>query len=546
MKRERLLNGTLITAFGLSGAAALIYEVVWIRSLSTVMGSSVYASSTMLAAFMGGLSLGGWIGSRLSGKVKNYAAAFAWAEAGIGLTGLFTVPFIEQLNPIYIKVYYTFHLSFAKFSLVQFALCFAILAIPTTLMGITFPLVVKHFTSGGEDAGVASGRLYSINTLGAIAGSLGAGFLLIPLLGLKGATIAAAALNGLVAAALLVLSGQGKNAAGLLPLLVLAVAGFRSFDKLYVPFFTFYSANRFESVEMAESVIGMLRAEDGPAIAKDSVLFHKSGPEGDVYVLKNCFPSIRDPHILINGGRLEAGDDSGFKLLSLLPYFSHPAKSKRPSNALSIGLGSGHTLAALAERPLVAIDSVEINQRVIDANKEVLRPPLFRDRRIRHIRADGRNFLRLHRGYYDLVIVSPSWAVDGGSAGFLTSDFFETAKEKLGHEGVLAFWTDLFLEREEERRIILRTAASRFSSVSAWKTGGGMIVLASNSAMRDHHAVLKQVEAHAPELAGNLAILYGEEDVRALPPGPINTDDHPIVELRNARRVITQEAVSAS
>ncbi|HEB01724.1 MAG TPA: hypothetical protein ENI12_00660, partial [Nitrospirae bacterium] len=73
MLRHRFLNKFIFFAFGLSGASALIYEIIWTRSLSTVMGASTYALSTMLAAFMAGLSLGGWIGSRLSTRYKNMA-----------------------------------------------------------------------------------------------------------------------------------------------------------------------------------------------------------------------------------------------------------------------------------------------------------------------------------------------------------------------------------------------------------------------------------------------------------------------------------------
>jgi len=533
-----MLNKVILIAFGFSGAAALIYEVVWIRSLSTVMGSSVYASSTMLGAFMAGLSLGGWIGSRLCKKYKNPAIAFGWTEAGIGIAGLLTVPFIEQLNPLYIKIFYAFHLSFSKFSLVQFFLCFIILGIPTTLMGITFPLVVKHFTANGEDAGVASGRLYSINTLGAILGSLSAGFLLIPAIGLKAATMVAAGLNGITAIAILVLAGRLKNAAVLVPIFLFSIAGFKVIDEIYVPFFTYYSANRFGSQAMAKSVDGMLRNKIGRRAAEDFILFHESDPEGEVYVLKNCFPSISDPFILINGGKLEAGDDKGFRLLGMLPYFSHRAENKRPARALGIGLGSGHTLVELAKRPLMAIDSIEINAKVIEANRKILSPGLFKDGRIRHIRADGRNFLRLERGFYDLIVVTPSWAVDRGSAGFLTREFFETARSKLGDEGVLAFWTDSFLASNEDIEVILRTASKSFPAVNAWKTEEGIIIVASLAPMRSPSAISSIITQAAPELEGVFSLAFDADAVAGLPPGEINTDDHPIIELRNARNII--------
>lgn len=213
---ERARNHFVFFGFGLSGAAALVYEVVWTRSLSTVMGSSTYAVSTMLAAFMTGLSVGAALGAFLSPKIRKPYLAFAWCEFGIGCTGLMTIPAIMAATPLYIKSFYAFHLSFKAFSVVQFAIIFAIMAAPTTLMGLTFPLVMKMFASHGQDIGTQTGRLYCVNTLGAIVGSTAAGFLLIPALGIKGTAIAAATTNIFVAIITLILSlGVKRSAAAL-------------------------------------------------------------------------------------------------------------------------------------------------------------------------------------------------------------------------------------------------------------------------------------------------------------------------------------------
>jgi spermidine synthase len=100
--REKVIRTVVLLGLGLSGMAALIYEVVWTRSLSTVMGSSTYALSTMLAAFMAGLSIGGLLGARLSPRLKNPAMAFGLCELGIGIFGLATIPVILALTPLYI------------------------------------------------------------------------------------------------------------------------------------------------------------------------------------------------------------------------------------------------------------------------------------------------------------------------------------------------------------------------------------------------------------------------------------------------------------
>ena len=117
--REQIAEYFLFIGFGLSGAAALIYEVAWTRSLSTIMGSSTYALSTMLAAFMAGLSVGGWFGAKLTQKIAGLKTAFALCELGTGVIGLITIPVIKALTPLYMKSFYAFHLSFNTFSHVK-------------------------------------------------------------------------------------------------------------------------------------------------------------------------------------------------------------------------------------------------------------------------------------------------------------------------------------------------------------------------------------------------------------------------------------------
>ena len=99
MNRNKILDFVIFAGFGISGAAALIYEVVWTRSLSGILGSSTYALSTMLAAFMGGLSVGGFLGGRIAKRLDNIEKAFALTELGIGIFGLITIPLIRLLSP---------------------------------------------------------------------------------------------------------------------------------------------------------------------------------------------------------------------------------------------------------------------------------------------------------------------------------------------------------------------------------------------------------------------------------------------------------------
>ncbi|KKK63194.1 hypothetical protein LCGC14_2996740, partial [marine sediment metagenome] len=196
----------VLLAFALSGAAALVYEVAWTRELALILGSTTYALSTMLATFMAGLAIGGFLGGRVADRSKDLIMIFAGLEFLIGLFGLITLPLISIMPKLYIIFYKWFHLAPTLYYVSQFILCSIVMIIPTTLMGATFPVVSRLLATKMDDMGKWVGNAYSANTTGAIVGSLAAGFLLIPLVGVSTTTLIAASLNLLVAVVMFSLS----------------------------------------------------------------------------------------------------------------------------------------------------------------------------------------------------------------------------------------------------------------------------------------------------------------------------------------------------
>jgi spermidine synthase len=196
----------ILIAFVLSGMAALIYEVVWIRPLQFVLGSTIYTVSIIFASFMAGLALGSFIISKYTDEIKNLPAAYAFLELGIGLYGVFLLIIFNILPDVY-RTIYALHQNFYFFEFVQFLLAFAVLLIPTMLMGATFPIIAKFYTT--EKIGKGIGEVYSANNIGAIIGSFAAGFILIPLLGIKASIIFAGAIN--VSIAFIIISMSNKN-----------------------------------------------------------------------------------------------------------------------------------------------------------------------------------------------------------------------------------------------------------------------------------------------------------------------------------------------
>ncbi len=190
-----LRNKLILFTFFLSGTAALMYEVIWTRPLSLIFGTTTYAISTILAAFMAGLSLGSFIGSKYADKVKNPLLAFSLIEIAIGTYGLAIIYIFNFLPSIYLWVFEAFNPDFFVFSIIQFAIIFLVLLIPTTLMGASWPLVNKAFVKDIDSVGKRTGTLYTANTAGAIIGPLLAGFVLMPVIGIQASIIIAALLN---------------------------------------------------------------------------------------------------------------------------------------------------------------------------------------------------------------------------------------------------------------------------------------------------------------------------------------------------------------
>ena len=195
------LNATgwwLLVAYAVSGAAALVYEVAWMRELGNTLGATAYAPATMLTAFMMGLGigslLGGWLAKLSKSPLRNAARA-ELAIAGFSAIALLGIVYLPGW--LYDALSRS-RVSAGMFFALQFVVSFAVMLLPTVAMGLTFPLVMESVSRTGA-AGRWASRLYTSNTLGAILGSLAAGFVPIPAFGSKGALVCAAILSATAA-----------------------------------------------------------------------------------------------------------------------------------------------------------------------------------------------------------------------------------------------------------------------------------------------------------------------------------------------------------
>jgi spermidine synthase len=196
----------LTILFFLSGAAALVYQVAWLRMLSLVFGVTVYAASAVLTSFMGGLALGSWLAGRIADRLLAPLRAFGFLELGVALSAL-AVPFaLDFVSILYPHVHRIAPSASVLLTVVQAGCSALILLVPTTLMGASLPLLARHVTHAGGFVAARIGRLYAVNTAGAVVGTVVAGFVSIGAIGVTATTRLAAALNVVVGVSALALS----------------------------------------------------------------------------------------------------------------------------------------------------------------------------------------------------------------------------------------------------------------------------------------------------------------------------------------------------
>jgi spermidine synthase len=188
----------LCVLFFCSGACALVYQVMWLRLLALVFGVTVYAASTVLASFMGGLAIGSYSAGRIAGSLRSPLRAFGFLEIGIGLSALATPLVLEAVKQAWIAWQPSLPSSLFVLTLARFVAAFAVLIVPTTLMGATLPIVMRSALVADAVTSTRIGLLYAINTGGAIVGALVAGFYLISTLGVARSFEIAATVNALI------------------------------------------------------------------------------------------------------------------------------------------------------------------------------------------------------------------------------------------------------------------------------------------------------------------------------------------------------------
>src|SRR5262249_39235228 len=175
----------LYVLFFLSGGSALIYELVWQRLLNLVFGVSTLSVSAVLAAFMGGLALGGLLCGRRADRTARPLRLYGWLEAGVGIAGLLVPPGFAALTAIYPTLCDMLHAGAWAGTCLRFALSLVVLIVPATLLGATLPVMGRLTLRPNTGLPTSFSMLYAVNTLGGVLGAALTGLLFLRYLGMQ-------------------------------------------------------------------------------------------------------------------------------------------------------------------------------------------------------------------------------------------------------------------------------------------------------------------------------------------------------------------------
>jgi spermidine synthase len=533
----------VLVAFLFTGLAALSAEVIWARVLTLVVGTTVYAFSTMLTTFLLGLAVGSAVFARVAQRSSRPRTVFAVLVLAIGFFVFASTVAFGRLPVIYMKLYESVGTTWQNLVSVQFLLSVALMIVPTFLMGGTFPLVARIYATDLSRVGARIGTAYAFNTVGSICGSFIGSFVLLKFLGVESGMITVSVIYLAVGLVLylavaervrggLRYAGSGAIVAGAVLMMVFSPGWDR---KLMTSAVYVYSP-------VYETAEGLREA-----LARRQILFYDEGPGATVSVERNQnILSIRiDGKIDASSG----GDMITQELISHLPLLFHPD----PDTVLLIGLGSGVSLGSAQTHDIEYIECIELLDNVIDAAHfyDDITYDCMSDPRLKLVVSDGRNHVRLADRFYDVIISQPTNPWISGVGDLFTLEFFTEVRQRLKPGGVICAWFQTYHMGEPELRSTLRTFVEVFPHASLWFSNESDVILIGSSApiAIDRGLVERMARPRVREDLARVSIdevadilsaqLLNEQDLRTFVQGAsrIHTDDNMLLEYQAGRRI---------
>jgi predicted membrane-bound spermidine synthase len=538
-----LLRPRLIVAA--TGAISMGLEVLASRSMALIFGSSLQSFAIVLMAFILGIGLGSaWIAAprRRVESAGNKAMALLCVASG-WVTLL--VLKIELWTDVYRMA--RAHLAhtgtgYVLYELLAGGISIVVLGVPAACIGGVLPLMIRSLSGKDLPLGKEVGTLLAWNTVGAVAGTLLTGFVLMPTAGLRTAFGLLALALGLVALMAASDRFRLRTAIPALSVSVLACAVF------------VLNEDGWRQV-MSAGVFRLDSSEFDPTLmAKRKqhtrLLFYKDAPDATVSVEQGDERGAASPINLRINGKADAStgiDIATQLLLAHLPMLAKPDAH----DVFVLGLGSGITAGATLNYPLDHLVVAENCPPVLDAARCFTNwnQGLLNDRRARIRVEDARTVLKLEPQLYDVIITEPSnpWSVGVGSVFSL--EFYQLAASRLKPGGVVAQWFHIYEMQDDLLKVVLRTFGTVFPYTEVWDTGPGDIVLLGSQQpwptgsevfskgfeIARVRANLKYIGISSPRALLARQVASQRTAFAIAGDGPLQTDLHPILEYSAPR-----------
>ena len=435
----------------LCGFTALAYEVVWTRLLVFGMGSTVYSFSMMLANFLFGITVGGLLIVPFFKREINFRLLLSLFQFGIGLYLIFS---LYQSNWILSSFIRPFRMDspITEFW-IDMRNASALMFVPTVLFGMSFPVLTHLVTKGSQDVGSSLGVVYAMNTLGAIMGSIVAGYLLLPNIGSQQTLVCLSVLNFLAGMILFATSSSftgfiRKGAATSLSCLLL----------LFL-------------IKMPNDLLKEIFLRDSSGKTNpEQLVYLKEGLTTTVAVFNEDNNGLKNKRLILNGINMSADHTDARKYMTLLSYIPL-LLVENPKNVLVICFGTGQTAGAAGVYPGInLVDVVDISPGVFRAGKffKATNHNVVNNPKVKKIVQDGRQHLLTTSTSYDVITAEPPPPNSAGSVNLYTKEYYELTKRALKPGGIVSQWIPLHSQSETHVYQNFRTFLESFPYVMAW------------------------------------------------------------------------------
>ncbi len=520
----------LLTVIGLSGFTALAYEVIWTRALVFYVGTTTHAFTSMLAVYLVGLAVGSFVAARLVPRLSQPVYAFAGLQLAIGVSSAFSLlalataaPRIDALLPP--------DASWRSLLASSVLKSIATMLLPTLLFGATFPLALR-LASTSQSVAMLVGRVYAANTWGALVGAAAAGFVLIPLLGIRGTLLACALTN--VALALVVQYGLHTAA----PMVERRTSRLRWSAPVAIALVGAAVAGAEAYLHRTEGSEQLVYYAEGNT-ATVSVVREVSGTK-TLYIDKVPVAAT-DPIMLTDQ-----------KTLAHVPMLLHPD----PRRVLTVGFGSGGASWSFTRYDrLQGVDCVEIDPAVFGAAPYLQESnhAVWQDPRFRLIIEDARSYLAYATEQYDIISTDCTDLRYKSNASLYTTEYFGLCRRRLRPQGMVVVWMPLGGLDADIFKLALRTFGHVFPHATLWylsnyPTHYALLIGATTPLRIDATRLIERLaeedvrrdlaEIGLDRPAKIIAGLLLDEDAydAFVGEGPVNSDRYPLLEFVAPRR----------